>query len=236
MAKTSQQSDMLMPPCFVQLQQDIGYHFTDMSLLRDALTHKSAPNAAKGHYERLEFLGDRILGVEIAHALYQHFPDEDQGYLTKRFHALVQQNALAQIAEKLRLSDCIITDATKQAAQQPSVMSDVVEALIAALYLDGGKQAASDFIFRYLDIASTTADDGEANPKSALQEWAMARKMPLPSYVLIAVSGPDHAPEFTIEARLSDELHLQATGASKKIAEQQAARELLRYLKEKESS
>ena len=221
---------------FDELQDKMGYRFADTELLRTALTHKSAPTAGSGHYERLEFLGDRVLGLEVAHALYAHFTDEDQGYLTKRFHALVQQNALAAIAATLDLQGNIITNAAKEAAKQPSVLADVVEALIAAIYLDGGQNEARDFIFRHLDITKTTSDDGEANPKSALQEWAMARKYALPSYQLVAVTGPDHAPQFAIEARLDDRLKTQASGASKKEAEQQAARELLRMLKQKESS
>ena len=222
--------------CFDKLQDQMGYRFADTALLRTALTHKSAPSASGGHYERLEFLGDRVLGIEVAHALYTHFTDDDQGDLTKRFHALVQQNALAAIADKLHLQDYIITNAAKEAAKQASVLADVVEALIAAIYLDGGQEHARAFIFRFLDITKTTSDDGEANPKSALQEWAMARKYALPRYQLIAVTGPDQAPQFLIEARLDDRVKTQASGASKKEAEQQAARELLRMVKQKESS
>ena len=219
-----------------ELQEKMGYHFADKGLLRTALTHKSAPLAGGDHYERLEFLGDRVLGIEVAHALYVHFTEDDQGALTKRFHALVQQNALAAIAGRLHLQDHIITNAAKEAAKQPSVLADVVEALIAAIYLDGGQNEARDFIFRFLDITKTTSDDGEANPKSALQEWAMGRKYDLPRYQLVAVTGPDHAPQFLIEACLDDTLKTQASGASKKEAEQQAARELLRMVKQKESS
>ena len=224
------------PLLFARLQEKMGYHFQDVGMLQTALTHKSAPQAPHGHYERLEFLGDRVLGLAVSEALYRHFATEDQGYLTKRFHALVQQNALAQIADRLELSATIITDATKQAAQQPSVLSDVVEALIAAIYLDGGTKPAFDFVFRFVDITATSADDGDANPKAALQEWAMARGMALPSYQLIGTTGPDHAPEFCVEARLNDTASCQASGASKKVAEQQAARELLRIVKQKESS
>jgi len=220
---------------FAHLQDQMGYRFADESLLQAALTLKSATTAPHGHYERLEFLGDRVLGLEISHALYRHFKDDDQGYLTKRFHALVQQSALAEIAHKLDLQDIIITDATGQAAQQASVLSDVVEALIAAIYLDGGRQAASDFIFRFLDITSTTSNDSEMNPKSALQEWAMARKLPLPAYELLEVSGPDHAPVFSIEVVLSDSYKTSATGSSKKEAERLAARALLQMVQEKES-
>ena len=221
---------------FDELQDQMGYRFADAGLLRTALTHKSAPSAGGGHYERLEFLGDRVLGIEVAHALYAHFTAEDQGYLTKRFHALVQQNALAAIADRLHLQDYIITNAAKEAAKQPSVLADVVEALIAAIYLDSGQNEAKAFIFRFVDITKTSSDDGAANPKSALQEWAMARKYALPSYELVAVTGPDHAPQFSIEARLDDRLTTQASGASKKEAEQQAARALLRMVQQKESS
>ena len=220
---------------FAHLQDQMGYRFADESLLQAALTHKSASVAPHGHYERLEFLGDRVLGLEISHALFHHFDHEDQGYLTKRFHALVQQSALAEIAHKLGLQDIIITDATGQAAQQASVLSDVVEALIAAIYLDGGRQAASDFIFRFLDITSTTSNDSEMNPKSALQEWAMARKLPLPAYELLEVSGPDHAPVFSIEVALSDRYKTRASGSSKKEAERLAARALLQMVQKKES-
>ena len=220
---------------FAHLQDQMGYRFADESLLQAALTHKSATTAPHGHYERLEFLGDRVLGLEISHALYHHFKDDDQGYLTKRFHALVQQSALAEIAHKLDLQDIIITDATGQAAQQASVLSDVVEALIAAIYLDGGRQAASEFIFRFLDITSTTSNDSELNPKSALQEWAMARKLPLPAYELLEVSGPDHAPVFSIEVVLSESYKTRAKGSSKKEAERLAARALLQMVQKKES-
>lgn len=218
------------------LQQAIGYRFQDPQLLLRALTHKSAVAADQGHYERLEFLGDRVLGLVISHALHSHFTDDDQGALTKRFHALVQQGALAEIAHQLGLQEVIITDASKQAARQESVLADVVEALIAAVYIDGGYEEAQSFIFTYLDITKTTKDDGEANPKSALQEWAMSRKLPLPDYRVIETTGPDHAPTFVIEIALSGYESMKASGASKKEAEQKAARHYLKFLKQKASS
>ena len=223
-------------PSFDKLQADIGHHFDDLSLLQMALTHKSAPTAMGAHYERLEFLGDRILGQAVSHALYTHFKDEDQGKLTKRFHALVQQNALAKIAHTLGLDSLIITDGTKQAASQDSVLSDVIEAIIAALYLDGGQKAADQFITRFIDITKTSADDGHLNPKSALQEWVMARKWPLPKYQAIETSGPDHSPIFVIEVSTDTGHKARGEGTSKKEAEQKAARELLRELKQKEIS
>ena len=221
---------------FDALQQEIGYQFNNPKWLLEALTHKSGAGQKTAHYERLEFLGDRILGQAVSLALFKTFPDEDQGALTKRFHALVRQNALAKIAFELSLSDIIITDATKQAAKQESVLSDVVEALIAALYLDGGQPVADAFIERYIDVTKTTADDAQANPKSALQEWSMARQWPMPSYQMISNEGPAHAPVFIIEVSLGDKGKMQAQGASKKEAEQKAARALLSELKQKEQS
>ncbi|MGC6517881.1 MAG: ribonuclease III [Candidatus Puniceispirillaceae bacterium] len=223
------------PVLFAKLQDQIGYQFKDISLLQAALTHKSAPASQHGDYERLEFLGDRILGLEISHALYSHFSQDDQGDLTKRFHALVQQNALVEIAKTLNLSSLIVTDATRQAAKQASVMADVVEALIAAIFLDGGIDEARRFIFSHLDITATSSDDGMANPKSALQEWAMARRWALPSYEVVSVEGPDHAPTFVCEVMIADIGTMRASGASKKIAEQNAARHLLQELQKKES-
>ena len=218
------------------LQQAIGYRFKDSHLLLRALTHKSVFAADQGHYERLEFLGDRVLGLVISDALYSHFREDDQGALTKRFHALVQQGALAEIAHRLELQKLIITDASGQASQQESVLADVIEALIAAIYIDGGLAEAKRFIFAYLDITKTTKDDGEANPKSALQEWAMGQKLPLPDYRVIAISGPDHAPTFLIEISLSGYQPIQASGGSKKEAEQKAARQYLKLLKQEASS
>ena len=221
---------------FETLQTEIGYHFKNQKWLVEALTHKSGSDELSGHYERLEFLGDRILGQAISLALFKTFPADDQGALTKRYHAVVRQNALAKIAHQLSLSDIIITDSTKQAAKQESVLSDVVEALIAALYLDGGQAVATAFIERYIDVTQTTSDDEEDNPKSALQEWSMARKWPLPSYHVISNEGPAHAPVFVIEVRLGDKGKMTAQGASKKQAEQRAARALLSALKQKEQS
>ena len=221
---------------FETLQQEIGYHFKSQKWLLEALTHKSGSDALKGHYERLEFLGDRILGQAISLALFKTFPEDDQGALTKRYHAVFRQDALARIAHHLSLADFIITDSTKQASQQESVLSDVVEALIAALYLDGGQEAATAFIDRYIDVTQTTSDDEQTNPKSALQEWSMARKWPLPSYHVISHDGPAHAPIFIIEVRLGDKGRMTAQGVSKKQAEQKAARALLAALKQKEQS
>ena len=212
-----------------KLQDKLGYQFTNIELLRLAVTHKSA-TGHKGNYERLEFLGDRVLGLEVASALFAHFKGDDQGALTKRFHALVQQNALASIAQSLDLTSQIITDKAGQARRQTSVLSDVVEAIIAAIYLDGGLEQARCFIFAHIDITATTSDDADANPKSALQEWALGQGAELPIYLMVTMTGPDHAPQFVMRASVASHGSAEAKGPSKKLAEQEAARLLLRQL------
>ena len=208
----------------------LDYRFEDSALLLEALTHKSVLTA-EHHYERLEYLGDRVLGIVISEALYHHYTAEAPGTLTKRFHSLVSQPALAAIAIKLELGRYIQADKASNAAKQPSVLSDVVEALIAALYLDGGMTAAKAFINRHIDVTETSADDSQENPKSALQEWALARKWPLPQYQALGRTGPDHEPEFMVRVTIDGQGSAEASGSSKKQAERDAAALLLQTLK-----
>lgn len=209
----------------------LDYRFQDSALLLEALTHKSVLTA-EHHYERLEYLGDRVLGLVISEALYHHYTAEAPGTLTKRFHSLVSQPALAAIATKLELGHYIRADKASNAAKQPSVLSDVVEAVIAALYLDGGMTAAKAFINSHIDVTETSADDSQENPKSALQEWALARKWPLPQYQALGRTGPDHAPEFTVRVTIDGQGSAEASGPSKKQAERDAAALLLQTLKQ----
>ena len=212
-----------------ELQQILNYRFQSVTLLEEAITHKSCMTA-KTDYERLEFLGDRVLGLVISAALFAHFDKDDQGALTKRYHSLVQQEPLADLGTKLSLSKFIRTDRTGQAKERASVISDVIEAIIAAIYLDGGFDAAKTFILSHLDIEKTSADDKKANPKSALQEWALARKAELPAYEQISASGPDHAPQFVVRVSIKGIAEMEGRGASKKQAERDAARLLLSKL------
>lgn len=216
-------------PQLDELQQILNYHFQSVALLEEALTHKSCLTA-KENYERLEFLGDRVLGLIISEALFAHFSKDDQGALTKRYHSLVQQEPLAHLGETLSLSKFIRTDRTGQAADRASVISDVVEAIIAAIYLDGGYDKAKNFVLTHLDIVKTSADDKQANPKSALQEWALAGKAPLPTYEALSMSGPDHAPQFSVRVTIDGLGAMDGKGASKKQAERDAARLLLSKL------
>ena len=216
-------------PQLDELQKALNYRFQSVALLEEALTHKSCMKA-KLDYERLEFLGDRVLGLVISEALFTHFGKDDQGALTKRYHSLVQQEPLAILGQRLSLSKFIRTDRTRQAAERASVISDVVEAIIAAIYLDGGFEAAKSFILDHLDILKTSADDKQANPKSALQEWALARKAALPAYEALSMSGPDHAPQFSVRVSIDGLGAMEGKGASKKQAERDAARLLLSKL------
>ena len=212
-----------------ELQQILNYRFQSVALLEEAITHKSCAHAKKD-YERLEFLGDRVLGLVIATSLHSHFDKDDQGALTKRYHSLVQQEPLAVLGEALSLPKFIRTDNSGQTKKRASVISDVVEAIIAAIYLDGGIEPAKAFILSHLDIMQTTADDGDANPKSALQEWALARGASLPSYEQLSVTGPDHAPHFTVRVSIDKLGAIEGSGSSKKQAERDAARLLLSKL------
>ena len=226
---------MTLSPAAIKAVQAVegllDYKFQDSDLLLEALTHKSVLQAER-HYERLEYLGDRVLGLVISEALYHHYTAEAPGTLTKRFHSLVSQPALAAIATKLELGRHIQADKASNAAKQPSVLSDVVEAVIAALYLDGGMTAAKGFINRHIDVTETSADDSQENPKSALQEWALARKWPLPQYQALGRTGPDHAPEFTVRVKIEGQGSAEASGSSKKQAERDAAALLLQTLKQ----
>ncbi len=206
-----------------------GHRFRDLALARTALTHPSLEGVE--HYERLEFLGDRVLGLIIARWLFAHFPDENEGQLNRRLAALVRKETLAEIAQSIGLDAFIAVAENARAAgvqQQANVLADVLEALVAALYLDGGLTAATRFVRRHWKDRIDQDASLLRDPKSTLQEWAHAHRLAPPVYELLTQSGPDHAPRFTVEARLVD-LGQAARGeaGSKRAAEQEAARRLL---------
>ncbi len=206
-----------------ELEHRIGYFFADKALLTRALTHTST---AKDSYERMEFLGDRILSFIVAEMLYHAFPQEDEGALAKRLSALVKQGTLADIAAQLEMSSHVQMSGHESRVTE-SILSDVVESLIAALYLDGGFTVAEKFIRRFwrdrLHKAVTPPEDA----KSRLQEWAQGKAIPLPEYKIVERSGPDHAPLFTVEVSVAGQNSQRANGASKQIAEKEAARKML---------
>ncbi|MDE3061171.1 MAG: ribonuclease III [Pseudomonadota bacterium] len=209
------------------LEERIGYHFQERDLLALALTH---PSAGRGkNNQRLEFLGDAVLGAIVARMLYEAYPNEQEGELARRHAALVQGVTLTSVAREIGLSDALMTGPSEQ-RDTASNLEDALEALIGAMYLDGGMKAAEDFVApRWKELASRTAAPPK-DAKTALQEWAQGRGLPVPTYILVDSTGPAHAPEFTIEVTVNDYPPARATALSKKQAEQLAAAELLKVL------
>ena len=215
------------------LQNVIGYQFNDAHWLERAMTHSST--AEDYNYERLEFLGDRVLGLVIAHALFENFPKEREGGLAKRHAALVQGRTLAVIAAMNKLGDYIIlSDAERRAggAENENILSDILESLIGAIFIDGGYNPARDFILRFWGDNIETLTDAPMDPKTELQEWVQAKGHPLPTYEVVDKQGPDHAPEFTIELKFTGHAPLRAEGPSRRQAEITAARRMLAKLKQ----
>ncbi len=210
------------------LAQTLGHAFAEPELLREALTHASVGQAAPD-YQRLEFLGDRVLGLVIADLLLRSHPDEAEGALSRRHTALVRAETLAETAEDIGLGDYLILAPGEESAgvqQNRALLADVCEAVIGAIYLDGGLAAAADFIAaRWGHRLGAAVPPRDA--KTALQEWAQGRGRPLPQYRTLGHSGPDHDPVFTVEVRVDGLPPATAEGASKRAAGQAAAAKLL---------
>jgi ribonuclease-3 len=215
----------------------LGYQFRDKRLLEEALTHRSAIDRRHADFaygnERLEFLGDRVLGLVVAEMLQEHFPKEDEGALAKRHAALVRAEMLVEIAGELQLGEALrISDSERASggAAKPTILADACEALLGALYKDGGLDAAAAFIRRHwtsrLEAARRPPDD----PKTSLQEWAQSRGLPLPSYRELGRRGPDHAPLFAIEVAVNGHPPTSGEGRTKREAERMAAERLLAEL------
>ncbi len=224
------------------LAQSIGHVFVRPALLVEALTHPSAVAPARGksrrraiqrHYERLEFLGDRVLGLVIADLLWHRFESEPEGPMTRRMADLVRRESVARVALDIGLDRHLAlspADAAAGAARNPSILADVCEAVIAAIYLDGGLAAAASFIGRWWEPLIDETVAPPRDPKTQLQEWAQARGLGLPAYRLIATEGPDHAPRFTVAASVAQSDEASATASSKRAAEAEAAAALLGQL------
>ena len=212
-----------------ELQKLLGYQFKNKSLLRKALSHRSILSAYLS-YERLEFLGDRVLGLILAKHLFLDFMDEDQGKLSKRFHAQAKQSNLYDISLKIGLQNFIVAEKGIDLIAQPSILADVVESIIAALYLDGGLKTAEDFVLNHWDWNGNVPEDIVHNPKSALQEWSESKGLGLPVYELIKKTGPDHMASFTSRVIVEGFDPSIGTGSSKKISEQNAAKLLMAVL------
>lgn len=211
------------------LDDKLGYVFKDRDLLKRALTHAGANHSRSN--ERLEFLGDRVLGIVVARTLYDLYPDEQEGSLTHRLHALVRWEACARVGEALGLWDHLVLTKSEMAGAggrgRGPIVGSACEAIIAAIYLDGGFAAAKDFILRFWDFRNFEPEMRDA--KTRLQEWAQARgkDAAAPVYQVVSRDGPDHAPHFVIEVRVPGHDPARGEGGSKRDAEQDAAGKLL---------
>jgi ribonuclease-3 len=214
------------------LEKALAYKFRDRGLLDRALTHAStrATNKPRSDNERLEFLGDRVLGLVIAAALFERFPDSDEGDLARRFNKLVRRETCAAVAGDIGVgAHLILSDSEEESGgrAKATILADACEALLGAVYLEAGFDTARDVVLRLWDNRIGDLDRVRADPKSALQEWSQGRGMPLPEYVEIVRKGPDHAPVFTAEVRITGLPPERGEGPSKRVAEQDAAARLL---------
>lgn len=219
------------PEPLLLLQQRIKHNFTRQDLLQAAMTHASTGEDT--NYERLEFLGDRVLGLVMAELLYAAFPHEAEGDLAKRHAALVQGELLATIAREMDLGDALILSEGERGAggaDNDNMLADGLEALIGALYLDAGLAPCHALIKNLWGERVNILSAPPQDPKTALQEWAQGRGLPLPTYEVASREGPDHAPVFTMRVTVQGFKPAEAAGASRRTAEKEAARILLQRL------
>ncbi|MFC2010777.1 ribonuclease III [Chloroflexota bacterium] len=218
------------------LQQTLGVFFNDASLLEQALVHSSYinenPSFAPASNERLEFLGDAVLGLVVAEKLYQDFPHLTEGEMTKLRAALVRRETLARIARSIRLGNYLYLGKGEEAGggrQKPANLAAVLEAVVAAIFIDRGSSDVRDFILRLLDIElmRVVSHGTGVDYKSELQELIQAREQQTPTYYVIETTGPDHDKKFTVEVRLGEAVLGRGSGKNKKAAESEAARSAL---------
>ena len=211
---------------FVALEQSIGYRFVDRALLRLALTHTSARANRLESNQRLEFLGDRVLGLAVADMIYRAFPTASEGELSRRLAELVRRETCAEVASTWGVSDHVVLgegEAQSGGARKAAILADLCEAIIGAAFLDGGFESAAAVVRAAFETRMTQTTRAPRDPKSALQEWAQARGLPTPAYRLRLRSGPDHAPSFSIGVHVDGFVEAVGEGGSKRIAEQAAA-------------
>ena len=211
----------------------IGHAFRQTVLLQRALTHSSISSPTRDDNQRLEFLGDRVLGLVMAEALLAEDRAATEGQLAPRFNALVRKETCADVAREIDLGAALKLGRSEQLSggrRKMALLGDAMEAVIAAVYVDGGFEAAQAMILRLWGKRIASVEEDSKDAKTALQEWAQGRGLPPPAYVETARSGPDHQPVFTIEVRLETGETAEATAGSKRSAEQTAAQTLLQKL------
>ncbi|MFM9068564.1 MAG: ribonuclease III [Planctomycetota bacterium] len=221
------------PDRLLECEQRIGYEFQDRKLLRAALTHASSAEHRLASNERLEFLGDAILGCIVCEMLYRDYPDYSEGHLTRIKSTVVSRQTCAKVSAQLGLEKFLILGKGMTATAMPtSLLSDVLESLIAAIYLDGGFQVVGDFIRRLLapEIHATVAGELMENAKSTLQQLIQKQSGAIPHYVLMEQQGPDHSKQFRVAVVIAGRTFTSAWGRNKKEAEQRAASNALAEL------
>jgi ribonuclease III len=219
----------------VAIETVLGHHFEHPDLLREALTHRSALHGTgrtRGSNERLEFVGDRVLGLVMAEWLAERFPREQEGDLGRRLAHLVSQQVLATVAEQIGLSNVITVAAGEARAgikRRATVLADALEAAIGAVYYDAGLEGARNVVRRAWESTMLAKTEPPKDAKTTLQEWAQKHTRDLPVYRVVKRSGPPHAPEFVVAVQVGG---VQGTGTagSKRVAEQAAAADLLRLI------
>lgn len=213
----------------------LDHQFADQSLIRRAVTHPSLVggrrDAARQSYQRLEFLGDRVLGLVVADMLLRSYPDDSEGDIAKRHAGLVRAETLAEVASRIGIGDYLrlsTGEIESGGRRNPAILADACEAIIGALYVDAGLPKARGFIEKYWKDAVAAVIAPPREPKTALQEWAQARALPLPEYRMVDRTGPAHNPLFVIEVTVRGHEPVTASASSKRVAEKEAALELLR--------
>lgn len=214
------------------LEQRINYAFKQSDLLREALVHGSALDGVKKKrsYDRLEFLGDRVLGLIVSERLLAEHKNEEEGELAPRYNALVNRHACARAARAADLGAALVLSPSEEASGgrgKEAILADVCESVIGALYLDGGLEPARAFIARFWGDAFDDMGEAPRDAKTVLQEWAAAKRKGL-SYVVVDQSGPEHAPHFVIEARIDGFAPTRGEGGAKRDAQRAAAAAFLK--------
>jgi ribonuclease III len=216
-----------------ELETRIGHVFADKAILERALTHISAASPKQGRggsYQRLEFLGDHVLGLAVSDMLYRAFPKADEGELSRRLADLVRRDTCAEVARAIDLGAALKLGNSESNAggrKRTATLADVCEALIGAVFIDGGYKAASEVISRLWEQRMLVPARPLRDSKTILQEWAQARGLPTPAYREVERKGPDHNPEFRVTVELPNRAPAEGTGRSKRGAEQAAAAAML---------
>jgi len=215
---------------YSKLQNSLKIKFKNLNILKKSLTHKSYDSIE--NYEKLEFLGDRVLGLALSKKLIELYPNEKEGILDKKFASLVNKNKCSEIGNKLKLYNYILVGNlnNKNKVIESKIISDCCEALIGAIFLEKGFKFTENFILKIWDDLIKSSKVTQIDAKTKLQEYSLKKYKTLPIYKLISNTGPRHKPSFKIAVKLKNSKFVEAMGSSKKIAEQSAAKELLKLL------